>query len=305
MSKRVLLLLVPLMLASAACTRDARSGDQMRQESGSSGLAEQSQDEGASVGSEEMSRGSTQEGSAAANEGGSLALTAVPEVGAKVIKTSQIEVEVGEDEFGDRFFEAREIAAKLGGFVHSASTEETDGELASGTIVIRVPSERFEDALGQLGRLGEVTSEASQGTDVGGEFVDLQARLRHLEAQEAFFLRLIERSQTIPDLIQVQRQLSQVQVQIEQIKGRLAFLEDQTAFATITARIFESGIPAPGGAGALSEAFSRARNGFMTVVGGLIVGLGWLSPLALLAGVGLVAWRFRRRVAPRAATGAK
>lgn len=218
----------------------------------------------------------------------------------KVIKTAEVHLRVEEGEFQDAFFRGNGVAEEFGGFVTNSSTSESDGRISSGTLTIRVPAEGFMSALAALRELGEVTSEQSSGRDVTSEFVDLEARLRHLKSQEAFFLRLMDEAKTISDMIQIQGQLASVQLQIEQTQGQLNLINDQTSFSTISVRIFEEGV-AVGPAKGLGRAWEEAVAGFKTVVGGLIVASGWVAPfLAIgLAGYGL--WRVSRLRKPKAA----
>lgn len=222
-----------------------------------------------------------------------------PAIGDKVIKNATVEIEVDKGEFQRQFGRAGDVAAQFGGFVAGRDARETDGKTASGTVTIRVPSDKLDAALDALRDLGRLTGEQQASQDVSTEFVDLEARLRHAKTQEAFYLRLMERATTIADLIQIQSQLSQVQLQIEEIQGRLNFLKDQTAYSTITVRIFEPGVSTA--RGRLGKAWAEAIEGFKSVIAGLVVFVGWMAPLVLLGLIVVIAWRLLRR-RPKAAT---
>lgn len=229
--------------------------------------------------------------------GGSVGAAPLPGIGPSVIKTADMKVQVGAGAFRDSLQEATGIAGTYGGFVLSSTVE---GERARrGSIVIRVPSDRFEDALGDARDLGKVKRETVSGEDVSQEFVDLEARLRNLEAQEAVLLRLMDRARTVGDTIRVQRELTDAQLQIERIRGRLRFLRDQTSFGTIELRLVEAGVPAAHQPGTLERAWQRVGDTLLAITSGLIVALGVVGPFAL---VGLAVWlgarRLRRRTVP-------
>jgi hypothetical protein len=215
--------------------------------------------------------------------------------GQKVIKNADIHIEVGSGKFQDRFSQANQVADRFGGFVSSTSTTETKGRVASGSVTIRVPSDKFQAALVALRKLGRVAEENQSGEDVSQEFVDLEARLRSAKAQEAFYLKLLDKATTISDSIQIAGQLSQVQLQIEQIQGRLNYLNDQTSMSTVTIRLFEPGVERSAAKGLLGRAWANAVNGFQSVIAGVIVLLGWLAPLVILALLGLLIWKILRR----------
>ena len=69
------------------------------------------------------------------------------------------------------------------------------------------------------------------------EYVDLQSRLKNLEATEAQLLKIMERSGTIPDVLAVQRELTNVRGQIEMTKGRMQYLERNVEMASITVNL--------------------------------------------------------------------
>jgi hypothetical protein len=223
-------------------------------------------------------------------------LPPVPSVGAgRVIKNISLEIKIKKDEFQRQFSRAGSLAEQFGGFVTNSQVSETEGRLASGTLTIRVPANRFEEAVGRLKDLGKVTAEDRSGQDVSKEFVDLEARLKQAKAEEAFFLRLMDQAKGISDMIQVQSQLSGVQLRIEEIQGQLNYYRDQTSLSTISLRVYEPGAPAGGRPQPLAMALDRAVDGFQSVIGGLVVALGWLAPFALIGLAGLLVLKVRNR----------
>src|SRR5919106_1775183 len=219
----------------------------------------------------------------------------LPVVGPDVIKTADLEVEVARDGLGDAIATATTMAHRYQGFVVSSSTE--GAEARRGTVVLRVPADAFEEALNDLRGLGEVRGQEVRGEDVGQEFVDLEARLRHLEAQERVMLGLFDQAVTVADTIRIQHELSAVQLRIEEIEGRLRYLRDQTSLSTISVALVEEGAAVPG---ALDRAWSRAFDGLLSVVAGMVVALGYVVPIAA---IGLAALVVFRRVRPSGATG--
>lgn len=229
------------------------------------------------------------------NQSAGRSLTGTPDVGPSVIKTATVDIEVEEDSFRDAVRDGIATAERYGGFVVTTAVEDEDR--GRGSIIIRVPSVRFGDALSDLEDLGDVTSETVSGQDVGQEFVDLQARLRNYTAQEVVLLRLMDRAATVVDTIRVQGELQGVQLEIERLRGRIRYLDDQTSLGTIEVRIAEIGA-APQASGELGKAWERAKDGFIAVVAGLIASLGVVVPIALLIGLVVLVVRLRPRLTP-------
>jgi hypothetical protein len=211
-----------------------------------------------------------------------------------VIKTADLEVEVEQGSFDDAMQQATSVAEKYGGFVLSSAVQGEE-EDRTGSVLLRVPSDRFGLAMADLRGLGAIRSESIEGQEVGQEFVDLEARLRNLEAQETRILLLMREADTISETIRVQQVLERIQLDIEQIEGRLRYLEDQTTLATISLHLVGAGAVIPEPPGTIGRAWQEAVVGFKRVVGAVVVALGYLLPLALLAGaVLLVVRRFLR-----------
>ena len=222
----------------------------------------------------------------------------------RIVRTADVRVKVDEGGFNAAFDRVASVAAANGGFVSSSSTGSVD-DARSGTLTVRVPADRFDTVRLALNELGDVESQSIRGDDVSGQLVDYEARLRSLQAQEESLLVLVGRATAVGEVLQVQSTLFGVRQQIEQLKAQKANLEQSVSLATLQVSLFE-----PGAAGAtrpvddqpsLARSFEEAVDGMVSVVGGMIVVLGYLIPIAVL---GLVVWGasrvLRRRPAPAA-----
>jgi len=239
----------------------------------------------------------------AASVGSVADLPGLPEIGSAVVRTATLSIEVVEDGFQQAFDTATLIAGKYGGYVASSTTAGTD--VRRGDLLIRVPSDRFDEALTDLRELGTVERQELSGEDVSAQFVDLEARLRTWEAQEAVLLDLMSQATSIEATLRVQRELQDVQLRIEQITGQLRYLEDRTELATIQVSLREPGVATapqePSTRPSLSEAWEKAVDGFLGVVYSVVVGLGYLVPIAAL---GLLVVLAARRIFPPRPTAA-
>jgi hypothetical protein len=222
----------------------------------------------------------------------------------RVVRTADLRVKVGKGGFGPAFDRVASVAAANGGFV-SSSTTSSHEDARSGELVVRVPADRFDTVRQSLSGLGEVESQSIRGEDVSGQLVDYEARLRSLQAQEDALRVLVGQAKAVGEVLQVQSSLFDVRQQIEQLQARKANLEQATTLATIQLSLFE-----PGAASvtrpvddrpSLARSFEQALDGMVSVVGGMIVVVGYLVPVAVL---GLVLWGgsrvFRRRAVRQA-----
>jgi hypothetical protein len=225
--------------------------------------------------------------------GGSL-----PSVGPRVIQTASLSLSVQRGEFRRTVDRARTVALGLGGFVVSSSASQgTERRLVAGTLVVRVPERSYAQAMERLSDLGRVEAREESGQDVSQEVVDLGSRARHLEAVERQLLGLLEQADTVAAALAVQSQLNEVQLELEQARGRLRFLDDQVAFATISLDLHERRVLAAAGGGdwGIVDAWRTAGDGFVTVVGWIFVAAATIAPLVVLLGLLYLAARLAAR----------
>ena len=186
--------------------------------------------EAAAPGSEAIQRAAVTAPDAEAAPGAENAAQA----GRMVIRTATIALQVTRAEAAET--EVRALVQRLGGFVLESQVSG-DEENRSVTMTFKVPSERFDEALGQLEQLSgfqKVLNRSVSGQDVTDEFVDLESRLRNLRATEARLLEFLGQARNVEEALLVNEQLSELQGQIEQAVGRINYLRESTNFATIT-----------------------------------------------------------------------
>jgi hypothetical protein len=223
--------------------------------------------------------------------GGSL-----PSVGPSIVQTASLSLAVPRDSFDRTIQRARAAATGTGGFVVSSSASQgEEGRLVSGSLVVRVPEPQYARALEQLSELGTVEAREEAGQDVSQELVDLEARIRHLEAVEARLLGFLEEANTVAAALTVQSELNRVQLELEQARGRLDYLDDQVAFATISLDVRERQVAAAAGDGGgpwgIVDAWRAAGTGFVTVVGWIFVAAATIAPVLLLLALALLGAR--------------
>jgi len=156
---------------------------------------------------------------------------------ARIIRTGSIDLQVSDVPKALRT--ARDGIVALGGYV-GASNTSNDGDHPTAEITYRIPADRWEDALDLLrglnGLTTKVVTEHTEAVEVTGQVIDLQARIRNLQASEVALQGIAERATKISDVLEVQAQLTDVRGQIEGLTAQLKDLNDRAGYATLTAR---------------------------------------------------------------------
>ena len=181
--------------------------------------------------------------------------------------------------------EAEGYIASVESYTVSEGVRRTD-------LSLRVPAETFNSTMDALRKMAlEVTRESVSTQDVTEEYVDLTARLRALEAKAARLEELMERAEDTEAVLEVYRELSATQVEIEQTKGRMQYLERQSAMATIHVQLTPDELARPlevagwRPQGTVKHAIESLIKAFQFLIDALIWLIIWVLPVAVFLGL--------------------
>lgn len=210
----------------------------------------------------------------------------------RIVKTGEITIEV--PNVAIALARVRTLALKLGGYVGGSQAGTLD---QSATLTLRIPADKFDDAIARLHEFdGTVLSEATREDDVTSSIVDLEARLKNLEASEAQYRALLDKAVKIEDILAVQTRLDDVRGQIEQLQAQDKELAGLADLATLSVSLAPGAVQAatnkwdPGKT--VSDAIAAvidAGQGFAN--GAIWFAIVWLPGLIVL---GILLWLLKR-----------
>jgi hypothetical protein len=120
------------------------------------------------------------------------------------------------------------MAIGAGGFVEMDQRSDRWAQL-----MLRVPEPRLDGLLDAIGQLGRVTTRSASSEDVTARAIDVEARLRTLEASRDRLRELLARASALGDVLTVERELARVQAEIESLQGQLTHLRSVAAMAEL------------------------------------------------------------------------
>ena len=160
-----------------------------------------------------------------------------PEAERQLIRNAKLVLEVGsDDEVDDALEGARAVTASLDGYV---SWE------GPGAMTLRIPDVALEDALERIGAYGEVERREIRSQDVTESYTDLQIRLDNARALQARLRDLLERAETVSDVVEVENALSRVTLEVERLEGQKRLLDNQIVFSTVRFEVYDGATPGP------------------------------------------------------------
>jgi hypothetical protein len=215
----------------------------------------------------------------------------------KLIFTAALEIEV--PDFRAAADQAGRTAVALGGYVSDRQSSQDGRGRERGRITLRVPSGKFDGALGVLKSLGLVKSEGVQTQDVTKAYADLETRLA-VKRETAGRLRQILARQTgkVSEVLEVEREIARVVEEIEQAEGERRYFDNQVSLSTITLSLHEPDAMVERGLlDPVLEALRQSIRIMGASLGSLIELFAGLLPwlVALYLAFRLVLWRLRRR----------
>lgn len=152
----------------------------------------------------------------------------------KLIQNGALSLAV--DRVEDAVTKLAAISEKLGGRIDSVSLYN-DGGIAKkhSTVVMRVPAVNFGAGMEQAKNIArKVLSENISTEDITEKFIDMQARLKNLRAEETQYLEIMQKAVKIEDVLRVSQRLYAVRQQIEQLQGQMNYLSRQVDMSVIT-----------------------------------------------------------------------
>lgn len=148
----------------------------------------------------------------------------------KLIRTGTLNLEVSSLEDG-----ADAVAAwvlKYNGYVSNSNQYSN-----SSYFVVRIPAEKFDDAMNSFAGLGKVQSRSVQAEDVTDSYYDLKTRLETKKLLREKYNQYLKKAENVTDLMEIERNLNDVISEIESMEGRLKLLTNQIDYSTITVHL--------------------------------------------------------------------
>jgi hypothetical protein len=148
--------------------------------------------------------------------------TEAPHETSMLIYTARVTMAVYQVEQG--LVAVEKIARDNGGYLALKRDKE---------IVIRVPRNRFEPALAQIDKIGDVLHRDIQAQDVTDEFVDTEIRIKNGRAMQARLKILLDKA-NVKEALEIEKEMRRVTEELELLEGKLKLLKDKIAYSTIT-----------------------------------------------------------------------
>jgi hypothetical protein len=132
------------------------------------------------------------------------------------------------------------IVRQSQGYIDNLTVRADAGSARSLTAILRLPASQMESGLAELKKLGRLTNESQNSSDITSQYVDLAARLSNGRNTEQRLLALLrDRTGDLKDVIAVERELASVRESIERMTAQEKDLENKVQYVTIQLEVSE------------------------------------------------------------------
>ncbi|MFF3613303.1 DUF4349 domain-containing protein [Streptomyces sp. NPDC002580] len=226
----------------------------------------------------------------------------------RIIRTASLTVEV--KEVPAALDDARTTTENAGGYVGNETTTRDGRGHERTRVVLRVPTERYDQVLADLEGTGKVVERTAKAQDVTDQVVDVESRLKSQRASVIRVRELMDKATKLSDVVALEGELSSRQADLESLLAQQASLKDRTSLATITLSLSETPVKKAAKEDAdpgFLDALSGGWHVLVTVVRWLALAIGALLPFAAVLAVIVAVWtwvvrpRLSRRPSPAVA----
>jgi len=169
------------------------------------------------------------------------------------------------------------LVEEYGGYIQSSSVNGSNyyniqrgySYLRSANYTIRVPSAKFAELMNQLPTIGNVPYSYTYQENVTSQYYDVAAHKEAYETQEQTLLELMEKAESIDDIIAIESRLAEVRYQIESLQSTLNSWDRQVNYSTVDINVQEVEDYTPGETVSVTygEKLQRAMRRGITSVG--------------------------------------
>jgi hypothetical protein len=149
----------------------------------------------------------------------------------KVVQTGYLDIIV--PDFDVAHEELKELFALHKAVIVKSEFAGSAGARRGATWTVRVPVDDFQAFVDEVVHLGKPVRHSTEAQDVTEEFVDLEARIKNLKAEEEGLNGLLKKAQSTADILGFRQQISDIRGNIERAEGRLNVLSRLTTYSTV------------------------------------------------------------------------
>ena len=159
----------------------------------------------------------------------------------KLITTMNVSTET--EDLDSVLFQVQNKVKELGGYIESSDIY--NGSSYSGSrrrnacLTLRIPANNLDKFIEVVEDSTNITNKSTNVEDVTLNYVDIESKKNALTSEEKRLLEILEKAETVEDIITIEQRLSEVRYQIESIESQLRTYDNKINYSTVYLNIDE------------------------------------------------------------------
>lgn len=179
-----------------------------------------------------------------AETGGASEAGKTPQTGRKLITTMNISAET--ESFDELMGTLEGQIVSLGGYIENS--DQWNGGVdyygerlnqRNASLTIRIPSDKLDSFVAVMEEKSNITSKGRSVEDVTLAYVDLESHKKALLTAQDRLLELLEKAETVEDLISIEEKLADIRYQLESMESQLRTYDNRIDYSTVYLQIQE------------------------------------------------------------------
>ena len=163
------------------------------------------------------------------------------QVNRKLIRTVDVNIET--KEFDSVLSGIQTKVQELGGYIEQSSLDGGSAYYSHynrySDMTVRVPSDKLDSFIANVKETANVTYISESTEDITLRYVDTESRKIALETERDRLLELLEKAETVEDIITIESRLSEVRYELESYASQLRTYDNQVDYSTVHISIRE------------------------------------------------------------------
>lgn len=156
----------------------------------------------------------------------------------KLIKNVNLDVET--EDYPRLVTQVQNRVSELGGYVEQLSSynENSVGNRRC-SMTLRIPAAMLDSFIDKMGEISNIVSRQESVEDVTLQYVDMESHKKMLQEEQQRLLELMEKAETMEDIISIESRLTEVRYQLESMESQLRTMDNRISYSTVWLYISE------------------------------------------------------------------
>lgn len=187
-----------------------------------------------------------------------------------LIRNASFEIET--KNYQDTVSKIEDTVKRFGGYIEALNENDRGrSEYARryANYVLRIPADSLDSFMTEISDNFTVISRSIEVEDITDAYIDTESRMNALKTEQETLLGLLEKAQSLSDVLEIQDRLAQVRGDIESYEAILKSYDSQIGYSSVTVSVDEVEVETDVSDSFWGEAGSRISKGFSNVGYGL------------------------------------